>query len=60
MDERFSRQSFLGEHGQAAIEKAMVGVVGLGGGGGHVVQQLAHVGFMNYRVFDGDGADSRT
>jgi hypothetical protein len=57
MDERFSRQSFLGERGQAAIERAVVGVVGLGGGGGHVVQQLGHVGFLNYRVFDGDGAD---
>ena len=55
--ERFSRQSFLGGGGQAAIERAVVGVVGLGGGGGHVVQQLAHVGFLNYRVFDGDGAD---
>ena len=32
-DERFSRQSFLGEHCQDAIERAVVGVVGLGGGG---------------------------
>lgn len=56
-DERYSRQSFLGEHSQADIEHAVVGIVGLGGGGGHVVQQLAHVGFLNYRLFDGDGAD---
>jgi len=56
-NKRFSRQSFLGEHSQAAIERAIVGVVGLGGGGGHVVQQLAHIGFLNYRLFDGDGAD---
>jgi molybdopterin-synthase adenylyltransferase len=56
-NERFSRQCFLGEHSQAAIERAVVGVVGLGGGGGHVVQQLAHVGFLNYRLFDRDGAD---
>ena len=56
-NDRFSRQSFLGEHSQAAIERVIVGVVGLGGGGGHVVQQLAHVGFMNYRLFDRDGAD---
>lgn len=55
--ERFSRQSFLGENSQAAIERAIVGVVGLGGGGGHVVQQLTHIGFMNYRLFDRDGAD---
>lgn len=56
-DDRFSRQSFLGEHSQAAIERAVVGVVGLGGGGGHVVQQLAHIGFMNYRLFDRDHAE---
>ncbi len=57
-DERFSRQSFLGEHSQAAIERAVIGVAGLGGGGSHVVQQLAHIGFMNYRLFDGDCADT--
>lgn len=56
-DDRFSRQSFLGEHSQLAIERTIVGVVGLGGGGGHVVQQLAHIGFLNYRLYDGDGAD---
>jgi molybdopterin-synthase adenylyltransferase len=56
-NDRFSRQSFLGEHSQPAIERAVIGVAGLGGGGGHVVQQLAHVGFLNYRVYDGDGAD---
>lgn len=55
--ERFSRQSFLGEHSQEVIEQAVVGVVGLGGGGGHVVQQLAHIGFMNYRLYDKDTAD---
>ncbi len=56
-NERFSRQSFLGEHSRPAIERATIGIVGLGGGGGHVVQQLAHVGFLKYRLFDGDGAD---
>jgi len=56
-NERFSRQSFLGEGGQAAIERCVVGVVGLGGGGSHIVQQLAHVGFLNYVIFDGDYAD---
>jgi len=55
--DRFSRQSFLGEHSQPAIEQAVMGVVGVGGGGGHIVQQLAHVGFLNYRLYDGDGAD---
>lgn len=35
----------------------VIGVVGLGGGGGHIAQQLAHVGFSNYNLFDGDDAD---
>jgi hypothetical protein len=56
-DERFFRQSFLGKHSQAAIERAVIGVVGLGGSGGHVAQQLAPIGFLNYRLFDRDGAD---
>jgi molybdopterin-synthase adenylyltransferase len=56
-NERFSRQSFLGEHSRAAIERATIGVVGLGGGGGHIAQQLAHIGFLKYRLFDGDFAD---
>jgi hypothetical protein len=56
-DERFSRQSFLGKNSQEIIEKAMVGIVGLGGGGSHIAQQLAHVGFLNYRIWDGDVAE---
>jgi|SRR5665213_2933726 len=51
---RFARQSFLGEEGQRQIEKCVVGVVGLGGGGSHIVQQLAHIGFQNYILFDPD------
>ncbi len=30
-DERFSRQSFLGEQSQVAVDRAVVGIVGLGG-----------------------------
>ena len=55
-EHRYSRQSFLGADAQRLIEQAVIGVVGLGGGGGHVVQQLAHVGFLDYRLFDGDCA----
>src|SRR5208337_745022 len=55
--ERFSRQTFLGEAGQDAIERCRVGLVGLGGGGSHIVQQLAHVGFLNYVLYDGDFTD---
>lgn len=53
-DERFSRQSFLGKSSQEVIEKTIAGIVGLGGGGSHIAQQLAHVGFLNYRIYDGD------
>jgi hypothetical protein len=53
-DERFSRQSFLGGDSQSIFERAVVAVVGLGGGGSHVVQQLAHIGFLNYVIYDSD------
>jgi tRNA A37 threonylcarbamoyladenosine dehydratase len=56
-NDRFSRQSFLGQNSQSAIQTATIGLVGLGGGGSHVVQQLAHVGFLDYIVYDGDAAD---
>jgi len=55
--ERFQRQSFLGADSQSIIETVTIGIVGLGGGGSHVAQQLAHVGFLNYRVWDGDIAE---
>jgi len=53
-DIRFSRQSFLGKNSQHTIEQAVVGIAGLGGGGSHIVQQLAHLGFLNYRIYDPD------
>lgn len=56
-DDRFSRQSFLGERSQELIEAAHVGIVGLGGGGSHVVQQLAHLGFRHFTIFDPDKVD---
>jgi hypothetical protein len=56
-NDRFSRQSFLGDNSQEIIERAVVGITGLGGGGSHIVQQLPHVGFLNYRIYDGDVAE---
>lgn len=50
----FARQSFLGARSQEQIERCVVGIVGLGGGGSHIAQQLAHLGFLNYYLFDGD------
>jgi molybdopterin-synthase adenylyltransferase len=53
-DDRFSRQSFLGEGAEPIIRRARIGLAGLGGGGSHIVQQLAHIGFQNYVLYDGD------
>ncbi len=51
---RFSRQSFLGPDSEELISQCTVGVVGLGGGGSHIIQQLAHVGFQRYVIYDDD------
>lgn len=53
----FDRQSFLGENSQDIIQHAVIGVAGLGGGGSHICQQLAHLGFLNYVLFDGDAIE---
>jgi len=50
----YDRQSFLGERSQFLFENVRIGVVGLGGGGSHIVQQLAHIGIINTTVFDDD------
>ena len=52
--DRYSRQSFLGSRAEEFIARCTVGVVGLGGGGSHVIQQLAHIGFQRYVIYDGD------
>ena len=52
--DRYSRQSFLGVNSEEQISKCTIGVVGLGGGGSHVVQQLAHIGFQRYVLYDHD------
>jgi len=50
----YSRQTFLGADAPRIFEHVCVGIVGLGGGGSHIAQQLAHVGFKNYRTYDFD------
>ena len=52
--QRYLRQSFLGADSDERISQCTVGVVGLGGGGSHIVQQLAHIGFQNYVIYDDD------
>ena len=55
--ERFSRQSFLGQGAQSTIAQVRIGVVGLGGGGSHIVRQLAHLGVQRFALFDADVVD---
>ena len=51
----YSRQKILlGERGQLLLSTAKVGVIGLGGGGSHVVQQLALLGVGNLVLVDDD------
>ena len=45
---RLDRQSFLGPDSDTILGAANVGIVGLGGGGSHVVQQAAHMGIGGY------------
>jgi len=54
---RFDRQSFLGQDGQRRICLARVGLLGYGGGGSHVGQQIAHLGFNAIQVADDDVID---
>lgn len=49
-----NRQSFLGKDSGHVLNGATVGIVGLGGGGSHVAQQLAHVGVGQFILFDPD------
>lgn len=53
--ERYDRQvRFFGAAGQRHIAMSTVGVVGLGGLGSHVAQQLAHLGVLAYALVDND------
>lgn len=54
---KHDRQSFLGATSEQNLKRAKVGIVGLGGGGSHVVQQLAHLGVGNYVLVDPDTID---
>jgi hypothetical protein len=42
----------LGQHAESVFNSATVAIVGLGGGGSHVAQQLAHVGIGNFILLD--------
>ena len=55
---RFNRQSFLGPGAQRTLAQRTAAVVGLCGGGSHVVQQLAHIGLNRFLLYDPDRVDS--
>lgn len=48
------RQSFLGVDSDTKLNDLTVGLVGLGGGNSHVVQQLAHLGVGGFVLVDDD------
>jgi molybdopterin-synthase adenylyltransferase len=54
---RHSRQSFLGSDAEEIIGSVRAGIVGLGGGGSHIVQHLAHIGFRDFVLYDPDSVE---
>ena len=48
------RQSFLGADSEIVLGRSRAALVGLGGGGSHIAQQLAHIGLGNFLVIDPD------
>lgn len=57
MNERYSRQNFLGGESDSLFARLNVGIVGLGGGGSHIAQQLAHLGVKNFILVDHDSIE---
>ena len=49
---RFVRQSFLGANSEVVLKATTVGIVGLSGGGSHIVQQFAHIGIGGFVLAD--------
>jgi molybdopterin/thiamine biosynthesis adenylyltransferase len=54
---RYSRQEFLGDNSEILIKNLRIGIVGLSGGGSHIVQQTAHIGFEKYVLADPECID---
>lgn len=57
MTDIHARQSFLGPDARDALASCNIAIIGLGGGGSHVAQQLAHVGVEHLQLYDGDVAE---
>jgi hypothetical protein len=58
MNDRYSRQTFLGRDATRFLQAANVAIVGVGGGGSHVAQQLAYVGLGHLQLYDPDRVES--
>ncbi len=55
MEETFDRQHPLfGKEGQEKIKQTHVGIIGVGGTGSHIVQQLAYLGVKKFTIIDSD------
>src|SRR3989442_14326016 len=48
------RQSFLGKNSDSVLDGTRVAIVGLGGGGSHIAQQLGHLGVGEFVLIDPD------
>lgn len=57
MSDRYTRQTFLGSSAPQFLRAAKVAIIGLGGGGAHVAQQLAYVGLGHIQLYDPDRVD---
>jgi molybdopterin/thiamine biosynthesis adenylyltransferase len=57
MSQAFDRQSFLGGHSEQVLAGLAVAIVGYGGGGSHIGQQLAHLGIGRVIVVDPDAIE---
>lgn len=53
-NERQKRQGFLGKSAPFLMKNVKIAVIGYGGGGSHIGQQLSHIGFENVVIFDDD------
>lgn len=54
MNPRSDRQSFLGDDHEMIIQSTPIAIIGLCGGGSHIAQQLAHIGFIDFIICDFD------
>lgn len=50
----FSRQDFLGENSEQILAATRIAIIGVGGGGSHIAQQMAHIGVGEIRLVDPD------